>query len=602
MEAIAALRPIVARLALATAALLVLPGAAGATAGHSSFHGSDWTVHCGSVDREHDASCASEHVDCTLETDDDDCDEDEGEAEESSGSKCDDHNACTVDSCVDDVGCVHAPIPGCTPCATASDCNDHDACTSDTCTAGVCNHANAVTCTASDQCHVAGTCDPATGTCSNPAKDNGTACDDGDACTQTDTCQQGTCTGTNLVVCTASDQCHVAGTCNAGTGTCSNPTKANDTPCNDGNACTETDVCRAGACAGTAIDGCVPCVTAGDCADGNGCTTDTCHDGVCAHQTIADCVPCATAAECGDANVCTTDVCDASGVCEHQAVAGCTPCATDADCHDGDPCTTDACGPDKSCAVTAIPGCVRCESTAECDDHNACTTDGCTGGVCAHAQIPGCSTCVPTTELCANGKDDDCDGLVDCDDPNCAAAPNCQQNVVREICGDCIDNDGNGLVDYEDPACCAETTTLALRRVLLRSTAHGRHATRLLLKSLFSPVLPPGFDPMTQDTTLQIADGRGEVFCGTIGAMHWMRGRHRGEVAFWDEKGVFAHGLADGTFAKKKNGKVFFRTHGWRVPVRTLEGTKLRLTVRVGNRCVQVTEALRTKKSALVFP
>src|SRR5216684_665797 len=40
-----------------------------------------------------------------------------------------------------------------------------------------------VTCTASDQCHVAGTCDPATGMCSNPPKANGTACNDGNACT-----------------------------------------------------------------------------------------------------------------------------------------------------------------------------------------------------------------------------------------------------------------------------------------------------------------------------------------------------------------------------------------------------------------------------------
>src|SRR5262249_19782342 len=33
-----------------------------------------------------------------------------------------------------------------------------------------------VTCTASDQCHVVGTCNPATGLCSNPVKPNGTVC------------------------------------------------------------------------------------------------------------------------------------------------------------------------------------------------------------------------------------------------------------------------------------------------------------------------------------------------------------------------------------------------------------------------------------------
>ncbi|HMG20952.1 MAG TPA: hypothetical protein VK607_06530, partial [Kofleriaceae bacterium] len=45
---------------------------------------------------------------------------------------------------------------------------------------GVCTDRCAgVTCTASDACHAAGTCDPATGTCSNPAVADGTACSDG---------------------------------------------------------------------------------------------------------------------------------------------------------------------------------------------------------------------------------------------------------------------------------------------------------------------------------------------------------------------------------------------------------------------------------------
>jgi hypothetical protein len=42
---------------------------------------------------------------------------------------------------------------------------------------------------------VAGTCDPATGVCSNPAAPDGTSCTDGDACTQSDTCVAGACTG-----------------------------------------------------------------------------------------------------------------------------------------------------------------------------------------------------------------------------------------------------------------------------------------------------------------------------------------------------------------------------------------------------------------------
>ncbi len=71
-----------------------------------------------------------------------------------------------------------------------------------------------VVCTAQDQCHNAGTCDPATGTCSNPPAANGSACDDGNACTQSDTCQNGVCTEGNPVTCDAS------GTCDPQTGAC----------------------------------------------------------------------------------------------------------------------------------------------------------------------------------------------------------------------------------------------------------------------------------------------------------------------------------------------------------------------------------------------
>jgi hypothetical protein len=64
-----------------------------------------------------------------------------------------------------------------------------------TSTTATCIGGTPVVCTASDQCHVAGTCNPASGTCDNPAAPNGTACNDGNHCTN-DTCQSGTCTGT----------------------------------------------------------------------------------------------------------------------------------------------------------------------------------------------------------------------------------------------------------------------------------------------------------------------------------------------------------------------------------------------------------------------
>jgi len=112
-----------------------------------------------------------------------------------------------------------------------------------------------VTCAVSGQCRTVGTCDPATGMCSSgsPVAD-GTSCDDGDAATVSDQCTAGFCGGTNLcdnVTCSASDQCHGVGSCDYATGLCSDPALADGTSCDDGDAATVSDQCTAGLCGGT---------------------------------------------------------------------------------------------------------------------------------------------------------------------------------------------------------------------------------------------------------------------------------------------------------------------------------------------------------------
>src|SRR5262245_28240255 len=221
-------------------------------------------------------------------------------------------------------------------------CNDSNACTrTDTCQGGTCTGGNSVVCTASDQCHVAGTCDTATGQCSNPAAMDGTVCNDSNACTRTDTCQGGTCTGGNSVVCTASDQCHVAGTCDTATGQCSNPAAMDGTDCNDSNACTRTDTCQGGTCTGgnsVVCTAAVPCYVAGTrdpptgqcsppatmyrtvCNDSNACTrTDTCQGGTC---TGGNSVVCTASDQCHVAGTCDT----ATGQCSNPAAMDGTAC------------------------------------------------------------------------------------------------------------------------------------------------------------------------------------------------------------------------------------------------------------------------------------
>jgi len=110
--------------------------------------------------------------------------------------------------------------------------------------AAPCNGPDPVVCTASDQCHDAGICNPLTGTCTDPPKADGVACDDGDLCTQADTCQAGVCVGADPVVCAPQDPCHLAGVCDPATGVCSDPPKI-DT--DEDGICDESDNCPAAA-------------------------------------------------------------------------------------------------------------------------------------------------------------------------------------------------------------------------------------------------------------------------------------------------------------------------------------------------------------------
>jgi len=220
----------------------------------------------------------------------------------------------------------------CTP--DGARCTDGDLCTwPDTCQAGDCEAGNRLICAALDQCHDAGTCDPATGRCSNPPSEDGTPCDDVSLCTQGDVCVAGVCAGENRVICAALDQCHGAGVCDPATGACSRPVKPDRTPCDDGNGCTQRDMCVAGVCVGADPMICVApdqCNEAGacdpatgacsrpvkvdgiPCDDGNACTlTDTCTGGLCVG---ADPVICEALDECHDARVCdpTTGLCSIS--------------------------------------------------------------------------------------------------------------------------------------------------------------------------------------------------------------------------------------------------------------------------------------------------
>jgi len=408
------------------------------------------------------------------------------------GTACTDGNACTrVDTCQSGVCTGSSPV-SCSAsdqCHTAGTCNtstgicddpikkngtacdDGSLCTqTDTCQGGVCSGGSPVVCSASDQCHVAGTCDPAKGTCSNPLKKDGTACNDGNGCTQTDTCQSGSCTGTSPVVCAASDQCHVAGTCDPAKGSCSNPTKKDGTACNDKNACTQTDTCQAGACTGASP---VTCSASDQCHDAGSCNPS---DGTCSNPAKADNTPCADGKACTSGDKCTGGVCGGAAVTCDDKIActvdscvepsGCNfdrgkcGCAKDADCNDNNACngvetcnlSTLSCvaGTPVSCsafddacntgtcdsATGACKAAPKSNGTA-CDDNNACTkSDGCVAGKCVGASLVTCTasdqchavgSCDPKTGVCSNPNATD--GTTCNDNDKCTLTESCKTGV-----------------------------------------------------------------------------------------------------------------------------------------------------------------------------
>ncbi|HLU66939.1 MAG TPA: hypothetical protein VKZ63_11725 [Kofleriaceae bacterium] len=227
---------------------------------------------------------------------------------------------------------------------------------------------------------------PGTFDCADPLTENGDPCDDGDLCTVGEECRSGSCTGGTQRSCSQlADACNSA-RCEPGIGCVVEPLP-DLTPCNDQQFCTTGEVCMSGQCVGAATD----------CSEG----VPACFVGVCSEE-LGSCtqVP-ASGDPCDDGNECTvSDVCS-SGVC-----APGTPLSTGA-CDDGDACTVNT-----TCGGGGVPG--------ECGGGGLLDEDG-----DGHASIAcgglDCNDNAPQEDpdnanevgLCADGFDNDCDGLED---------------------------------------------------------------------------------------------------------------------------------------------------------------------------------------------
>jgi hypothetical protein len=247
------------------------------------------------------------------------------------------------------------------------------------------------------------------GFCRNQDAPDGFECDDGRFCTQPDVCSAGVCGGVDRV-CDDGNDCTVD-SCNEDQDRCDNLFQPR--PGEEGTGVGGT--CSNGAdddCDGL-TDGddpnCWTCSSDADCDDSNDCTQDSCSGSQCSNDALAD------GAACDDGLYCTIGETCRSGMCPLGAVR---------DCDDSDPCTADACDEEldrcdnilkpepgqegldmgDSCSNQLDddcdrlvdgddPNCWNCTQDGECDDGNECTDDTCDDGQCSNTPVAGAPDC-----------------------------------------------------------------------------------------------------------------------------------------------------------------------------------------------------------------
>eukprot|EP01062_Namystynia_karyoxenos_P081493 TRINITY_DN8978_c0_g1_i1.p1 TRINITY_DN8978_c0_g1~~TRINITY_DN8978_c0_g1_i1.p1 ORF type:complete len:1528 (+),score=269.75 TRINITY_DN8978_c0_g1_i1:340-4584(+) len=339
--------------------------------------------------------------------------------------------------------------------ASVSRCTLSSGASTGRCTAGQCaDRCAGVQCPASDSCHRPGSCNPDTGLCSDPAAPEGAPCDDGDASTAADSCRAGVCRGTAKcagVECAVCDARCAKAQCAPNTGKCVEQEEADGKPCNDGDPGTKDDKCAAGLCIGTA-DLCAGtlCTRASQCHVAGACDSAT---GRCSEP------PAENGTVCNDGDPATVNDSCSGGIC-----VGTLPCGN-ATCEASrggllDPrCHIPSCSSDRgSCAIPT-----RRPDGAPCADGRPETTaEKCAQGQCVGA-IDRCSgvQCLPPSQCHGLGRCDAESGLCvdqtlpdgkECDDGDPGTK---EDKCASGVCAGRLDcpRSANGICQSPPSAC-----------------------------------------------------------------------------------------------------------------------------------------------------
>ncbi len=313
-------------------------------------------------------------------------------------------------------------------------------------------------------------------------------CDDGRTCNGFEECAGGSCVRGPMPDCNDFIDC-TTDQCVEGAGCISRP---NDDLCAPGLRC---DV----------FAGCVPltmgCRADFECDDGRFCngieSCDTvsgvclsgppmfCNDGIsCTDDACVEGFGCVS-----DTN---PDLCPAPAICDRGLGCVVRSCMIAGDCDDGDPCDgIESCGPDFQCVAglrldcndgndctidrcIAFMGCVSFAEAEVCNDGRDNDCNGlvdCADFACSGRPECGCIPSGPREVQCRDGRDDDCDGAVDCADRDCARTPDCGMCAPLEFdCLNGLDDDCDGLFDCADFDCsgrpeCGGCTPVAPREI-----------------------------------------------------------------------------------------------------------------------------------------
>lgn len=159
-------------------------------------------------------------------------------------NSCDDGNSCTKDICESSQGCLHVPTDGV--------CEDGNLCTGpDYCENGKCKSGPEILCDDKNPC-TKDFCEPSSG-CQHT--DISGSCDDGNVCTLGDHCEHGLCVFQSLLGCDDGNVCTLD-YCDPRTGCVNEPIASS---CDDGDPCTQGDYCENGVCVPGPLKVCFYC-------------------------------------------------------------------------------------------------------------------------------------------------------------------------------------------------------------------------------------------------------------------------------------------------------------------------------------------------------